>query len=43
MYEPTWSDDKVISAVCEGAAVVLAAIGVAVTQSAPLSSRPSPR
>ena len=43
MYDPTWSDDKVISAVCEGAAALLAAIGVAVTRSGPISSRPSPR
>ncbi|WP_435202783.1 hypothetical protein [Janibacter sp. GS2] len=31
MYDPTWSNDKIISAVAEGAAVVLAAAGVVVS------------
>lgn len=43
MYDPTWSDDKVISAIAEGAAVLLAAIGVAVTRGRPVSSRQTPR
>lgn len=43
MYDPTWSDDKVMSAIAEGAAVLLAAIGVIVTWRSSISSRPTPR
>lgn len=43
MYDPTWSDDKVMSAIAEGAAALLAAIGIVVTPRGQIRSRQTPR
>ncbi|WP_338750646.1 hypothetical protein [Janibacter alittae] len=39
MYDPTWYDKKIISALAEGLAVLLATIGVLVTRDRPVSPR----
>lgn len=43
MYDPTWSDKKLISAVAEGLALLLAAIGSLATRRRTVSSRSRPR
>lgn len=43
MYDPTWSTGKIASALAEGAAALLAAIGYVMTQRRPVSPRRRPR
>lgn len=39
MYDPTWSDKKIVTAVAEGLAVLLATIGSLATRRRPVSPR----
>ncbi|NYF97545.1 hypothetical protein [Janibacter cremeus] len=43
MYDPTWSDKKLLSALAEGLAVLLATIGSIATRRRPVSPRSRPR
>lgn len=43
MYDPTWSDKKIVSALAEGLAVLLAAVGSVVARRPSVSSRTRPR